>query len=784
MSQIYDLVSKLQESIDNLDAIIEGDESTTVNISGVKKGSIDKRIKDHFSELRALLSGRVSFRTRAELLSTWDLPNNTLAEVWGDNEKTNNGLYGFEDNSWTKSKYDHVSLINEQLVTIDTQITGIPNLVNQTLESSGIVSDGGSPLVIVDAVNLLKNEDKIQTAYLDNNDYAALMFTEKGDVIIPILRNLFSDIRTLTSQSISGDRIDTKVMNVSGGDIALNGLNIINGNANYDVAFVDDNGNVGFGYINGELVTPAPAETDVEAQLFDTDEYNYDFAVTDENGNVSFGVKNGKLFKDTTDDIAAIQTRDAQNISNSLAFSAAKNHEFAGSTFKYNTFVVAGQSLSVGAEGWPHLSRNQNLGNLMIGDDTRQYTTTADAYAPVGQLVFKPLVANTVYGSSLLTDAEILNIVPGTGTRGEHVGVGMVNMAKSLFNQWRNTEDDTDHVFVNVGVGQGGRNITQLSKINTSDAINRYNWFLEALDAVSANAASESWGVTAILWMQGEDDYHSDNPPLDGPILTKLGYKAALKILHNDMVIDAALKSGQPKQPVFLTYQTGAKFTRDLDENGNPGLYIGMAQLEFTDETPGAVMAGPIYPYSDKGGHLDANGYRWYGQKLGQIYHKVVTLREQWQPLRPIKITQVNDNTLHVDFHVPSPPLVFKAPYIGDYYQGSELKIYANKGFSVSDDTGPLGIYSVEIIGQTIVSIKTIKPIGANPHVWYADAENYRGNGNLCDSDHTISLDKYEYRPEWGMYETANKEEFVNKHYPLENWCVAFYCPVGYELTI
>lgn len=95
----------------------------------------------------------------------------------------------------------------------------------------------------------------------------------------------------------------------------------------------------------------------------------------------------------------------------------------------------------------------------------------------------------------------------------------------------------------------------------------------------------------------------------------KLYYKYLLQLKNN--MQDAVKKYyGQDDAPLFITYQTGAQYTRGTT------LEVGMAQLNASNENEDIVCAGPVYPMTDRGGHLDSNGYRWYGEMLGKVYYK------------------------------------------------------------------------------------------------------------------------------------------------------------------
>ena len=70
---------------------------------------------------------------------------------------------------------------------------------------------------------------------------------------------------------------------------------------------------------------------------------------------------------------------------------------------------------------------------------------------------------------------------------------------------------------------------------------------------------------------------------------------------------------------------------------------IGMAQLETANENEDMICAGPVYPMTDRGGHLDANGYRWYGEMLGKAYYRTKVLGQRFVPLQPIEISRTDN---------------------------------------------------------------------------------------------------------------------------------------------
>jgi hypothetical protein len=71
----------------------------------------------------------------------------------------------------------------------------------------------------------------------------------------------------------------------------------------------------------------------------------------------------------------------------------------------------------------------------------------------------------------------------------------------------------------------------------------------------------------------------------------------------------------------MFMYQTGGAYASDDQA-------IAQAQLDTALRMPGCYMVAPSYPVTAKGGHLDANGYRWLGAQFGKVMHHVLTQRK------------------------------------------------------------------------------------------------------------------------------------------------------------
>ena len=438
-------------------------------------------------------------------------------------------------------------------------------------------------------------------------------------------------------------------------------------------------------------------------------------------------------------------------------------------TAKYNVKVLYGQSLGRGQETWPALSRTARFGNLQLGGNVLPAANDGETYPTFGAATLQPLIAQTADGATLLTPEQEAALAPGNQAFGEPPNHAWVNFSKHLLNQAALVANDDERLFVTFNPSVSGKTIEQLSKVNSQDSTNRYARYVDGLTKIKGAAGIDTCVVDGICWMQGEYNYANFGGSWD-----KATYKSLLTQLISDMQADAVAVTGQQAKPAFLMYQTGAAYTQDVDSAGTPGLHIGMAQLETALERNDVFMVGPIYPYTDKGGHLDSNGSRWFGHMIGKVWDRVVRQGRRWLPLMPTRITASGREVL-VEFHVPAPPLQFDRPYVGN-----TATDYAAKGFKVTDSAGTPGIASVQLVGQATVKITLSRDLASSAYVWYADKAVHNGNGCLRDSDSTVALDNYVYEPARGMYASANIPALVNKPYPLHNWCVAFYLPVGY----
>ncbi len=459
-------------------------------------------------------------------------------------------------------------------------------------------------------------------------------------------------------------------------------------------------------------------------------------------------------------DEPAIAARDAQNKRWSQEMIEQPKHQPPALDSKYNHVITFGQSLASAAEGWPALSKQPGYDNLMLGDSTRSATFSGDRFVPVGGAAFKPLqaVVQLKRDPKVLLDADaVAQLEEKAQEEGESVEVGALNMARRLYLDSKGIEADPEHLLVASNAATSGRSIAQLSKVGGT---HEYKRVIQAVDQARqvAQADDASYNLSALFWLQGEYDYAE----VQGGVNDKATYKKMLRQLRNDLNEDTAKAIGQERMPAFISYQTDAK-TSVVDGS----LDIGLAQWELAKEEPNWYLAGPVYPYVDKGTHLSANGYRWFGQMLGKVFHQVVVEQRGWQPLSPLHAT-VEGREILMDFHVPHPPLAFSEPYLGHKAQMIE-----NYGFVVTDDKGKVPVENIEAAADTVLRLVVGRDLVGIPTIRYASHAT-GGAGELHDSDPTVADAHYEYLPDGGMPDEANIEALVDKPYPLYNWSIAF----------
>jgi len=495
---------------------------------------------------------------------------------------------------------------------------------------------------------------------------------------------------------------------------------------------------------------------------------DWDFALTDAAGYVIAGIRDGVW--QAASDARQLDYLDQRNREFSASVRSTAVRSVQQPSADFNVVLNYGQSLAEGNETWPSLSKVSTPGTLMLGDNVDQ-SATSGSYTPIGSSTLNPLVAHTRVGTNNLTDAQEAGLLPGDQAIGEPPVAALASTLKADMNRRLVVEDDGRKV-VALNPAVGGRTIEQLSKGATA---NIYPLVTDGLSKAKAQTGASTVCVPLVSFAQGEYNYADVNST--SPTTDRAPYAQLLDTLFDNIAADVKASTGQALAPLFLTYQTGASWTRDVSLTGVVGLSIGMAQLDVALSRRDAAMIGPVYQYPDKGGHLDSNGSRWFGCMYAKVARKILLEGQGWQPVRPLQAEQ-DGRSILLHYHVPVPPLRFSSPVVG-----ATLAVYADRGFRVTtaDGATDIPISSVELVRGTIIrlSLATEPPAGAL--IWYADKTVHNGNGMVCDSDREVAAFDYEFVPERGMYPSANIAAFVGKPYPLQNWSIAFCIPLNYS---
>ncbi|MFI4415854.1 hypothetical protein VAJ42_27810, partial [Klebsiella pneumoniae] len=579
------------------------------------------------------------------------------------------------------------------------------------------------------------------------------------------------------SSLIATDDADSPLLTLNdeaGFRLAAFGLNAIQSNAmtaEYD-EFID-----GFvfrdsvGFVIQQIGTPLLSSVDsvqpvVEQQRLVTEAFSAEsdadisgFVFRDSVGFVLMNL-NGEQSDQNNDGGDDISRRNAANLAAAAAARDEINTRIARPVYDYNILITDGQSLSNGNEGWAALSKDirATLNINMLGDSVRPKNENGSTFTPLNgaeirsaRAVVQDLIAPPD-GGNLMTDEAVAALPRGANNFGETVDIGAMWMWREMQLQFRGVVTD-ERKIVAVNCGVGGQIIEHLSKGHSWGFYNRIISAVTQIKAI-ADAEGKTCGVVGFLYLGNEYNYDSTK----GGATDRAEYRALLRKLIDDVITDTTAITGQTEPPLTVLYQTSGSWTRD-----STNMSIGEAQLDICAADANVMMASPAYAVTDKGGHLDANGYRWLGMQFGKVLHRAIDRRQNWRPLQPLSVT-LSGTFLRADFLVWSPPLQFRSCYVG-----SSPTTYAAKGFRVTDDAGDVPVTRVEIVADTVVDITLGRETTGDVYLWYASQTGSNGNGNLFDSDTTVAVANYEFHEGTGQYPESNIPELVNRPYPLNN---------------
>ena len=426
---------------------------------------------------------------------------------------------------------------------------------------------------------------------------------------------------------------------------------------------------------------------------------------------------------------------------------------------KINIIIVFGQSLALGVESRTVLSTaiSQALtpGNLMLGQAVRGMnfvSATGTDFSPVGGVnAFNPLQEKLQYVTGELATEG------GSTTLGETVMTGLLTTLKHAHNERLGIDgDDPDHLFAGFCVGNSGTPIEQLMKGAPQNYYNRYLTGLQGIKD-AADALGYTVNLVATVFMQGEDNYISTS---------YAAYKSSLSTLMQDLNNDGKAITGQMNDVLQVIYQTGGQYTRDKDN-----VDIGRAQIDYVVETKNARFCGPYSPLPTPTTttHLLANSYRWYGCNIAKCIDKA--LRGHGKVTFRMVGAVYKRDEVYPYFEVPVPPIQLQPAYVV-----STATMLPGRGFTITDSLGSLSGSSliVEVYSPHVLKIKCPRELVGPVRVTMGDKSNYNGKHNVCDSDDTESVFRWEYTGTNGQPANENIAELNDKRYILRNWCAAY----------
>lgn len=365
------------------------------------------------------------------------------------------------------------------------------------------------------------------------------------------------------------------------------------------------------------------------------------------------------------------------------------------STRDVSHVLGTGQSLAVGSQGTPLLSTTQPFDNYMFNTGPVAGGVNLSSFVPLTERGVETMSSALAALATQMAETEVLAALPPP--RNKH------------------------RILVSVH-GVGGTAYAGLKK-GTAPYANGMAQVTAARDITQKTGLT--YVVRAVTNVHGESDHIAGNA----------AYEQNLVEWQADYEKDVRAITLQP-EPIPMFQTQVSSWTR----YGQATSLIPQAQLDAHVKNQGKIiLVGPKYflPYAD-GVHLTGQGYRWLGEYYAKAYRTVVLEGRAFEPVRP-KSARIAGNDVIVDFHVPSPPLVFDT---------QRVTAVANMGFELSNGAArPPIIQSVTIMGPDKVRIQCATTPPATTRVRYAFTGNalaFGGprtgpRGNLRDSDPTKS---------------------------------------------
>jgi len=342
-----------------------------------------------------------------------------------------------------------------------------------------------------------------------------------------------------------------------------------------------------------------------------------------------------------------------------------------------------------------------------------------------------------------------------TNIAGETQHAAMANEITSLVR----AAGGTDYVTIHSAVGENGQCLAALIKGATPVGVTgrAYEATLIETRAITrlAQAEGKTYGVGAITVTHGECDAGDTT------------YASRLHQLWTDYVADIAAITGQTQPPLLIVSQQHST----VGDRAASTLEQWRVGLIYPND---AVCSGPKYqyPYTPDSIHLTVEGYELLGEKYAQVYYERVVLGRDWQPLQPTKVER-DGRVVTVTFHVPVGPLVWETS-LQEPHQGTPAWS-AGKGFELRAAAAPIGIASVEIVGDAVEITAAVDLPPSGLTVGYAQSADPPATAGGAPP---AMIQPFVGTFRWGLLRDSDPFVGYSTQQPQPNFAVAFELPV------
>lgn len=765
MATLLEQIANIQSLYEDLEALAFGDENTSATHNGQTRDSLSKAIKGKFDALQAMVQGRLAYETKAAMDAAGAPPAGELAEVVGDSDNDNNGLYYYASSGWEKSLYDPIntaisyasygrwSVAQSSPLNDDSAVNTQFSMSQSGSGSNSILTVSWSVLRIFDgrqsfsrvedAVNIdLSQFEAVwidtENTYIDDDigwrlqSGSYLGFEEEfavGKKVLLVANYYGIPIGLLASQlvqSIYQSRI--------GPDDGRGGITPRIGNAESEIEKISSTlkeniGDLGFHSSQNNRVVYAQQDklgNDV-LRVWSDRAVSYPGAMAMPLPYIDAGT----LRIATDDGIKTVSNETYQTVTPNDPLTAIALSDRAGLHEKTRTLVnyesgyaiptqadvlhviiVYGQSLSVGAQGTPLVYTDNNTEDALMFSGAPEIDIRMGLPTLGGELQTLDPATLTGFQPLVAMDGQ------GNGGRGQTIAESMSQHLSAAAR-----DSLIRHRTFWFAPGLGGTAYSGLKKGTTP-----YSNMMDALARCKELAESEGLKVVVdgLLLVHGEADNVNSN------------YYNDLIEWQADIEVDVQAITGQYGSVPFMMSQPSSKYSTSHSIE---------AMLKAHETSSKHFLLGPNYPVSDLYHsdilHFTGPGYHCLGEIFGKATANIL-FKGSWDCVR-IKSAARTGQSVTLTYSTPVPPLVIDTTTV------TERDV---KGFRYFDSNGQLTITDVQIVSDGTAGYDAVveltlseTPSGNGEYLDYAMNGHEVNNrttstiprGNIRDSESVVS---------------------------------------------